>query len=350
MRYIIVGVDVGTTSAAAALNLDGTIAGLKSGKDMGVDDIVAFIRKSGLPAIVATDVTPPPKAVSKIAISLGANIYAPSNSLSIEEKIQLTKTHNPANPHERDALAAALNAYRKMKNLLIKADVLDLTQPKKYEILKGGRIKDRLKKKVKPRKEKTVEKPRILSDEEKRIHLLEKQIKGLKKELADKERQVNNLKGKISLSERIVSVELARDKEVSRLRRACKMRGQKIKQLETESASFKQFRFLWNKLLGGEITALALFPQVTDGLTYMPNTIREAEKKYLKDAKLVFTDNKTNLKILDDLGMPHAPQDAVKRFHGCFYVDAKKITEAKKIKLDTLIRNYRINRKNKLKP
>ncbi|MFH1788469.1 MAG: DUF460 domain-containing protein [Candidatus Altiarchaeota archaeon] len=348
MRYLIVGVDVGTTSAAAVLGFDGQVAGLKSARGFGVDDIVAFIRDYGIPAVVACDVSPPPKAVSRVASSFGANLFEPDVSLSVDEKLVLTRQHTCGNPHERDALAAALNAYRKLKNLLIKADSLGLSPAKKYDILKGGRIKDRLERKVKEKVEKPAQKPRFQSPEEKKTRILEKRVKTLKKELEDKNAETTRLMEELRLAQRSVSAEIARDAELSRVRKAYNARGNRIRQLEAELAKSSQFTALWNRLLAGEVVPVPVFPQVKDGFSYMPNKIRDSDKAFLKDARLVFTDNKSNKKILDDAGIPYASEQNVKRFRGCLYAKSRALTEAKEIKLENLVEEYRSKRKTQV--
>jgi predicted RNase H-like nuclease (RuvC/YqgF family) len=54
--------------------------------------------------------------VEKIRRSFNAVAYTPRHDRTIEEKWELTKAYGTSNDHERDALAAALDAYRQYRN------------------------------------------------------------------------------------------------------------------------------------------------------------------------------------------------------------------------------------------
>ncbi|MDD4253914.1 MAG: DUF460 domain-containing protein, partial [Methanofollis sp.] len=61
-------------------------------------------------------VTPMPDAVEKVRRAFNAIAYVPPQDRSVEGKLELTVGTGYANPHERDALSAALDAYRSNKN------------------------------------------------------------------------------------------------------------------------------------------------------------------------------------------------------------------------------------------
>jgi predicted RNase H-like nuclease (RuvC/YqgF family) len=350
MRYLIVGVDVGTTSALAALDFEGGLVKVSSFRNAGVDEIVEEIRVLGIPAIVASDVSPPPKVVAKVATSFGANLFVPQESLTVEEKIELTREFDCGNPHERDALAAALNAHKKVKNLLIKADSLGLTESKKYAILQGDRIKDRLEKKVKEASEKPKYEQRVFSPEEERIRSLEKQVSSLARNLSEKRAEASSLKEERILHRRNLERELSKESEVRRLKDALRNRGLRITRLEEELASLSQFRFLWNKMIDGVVVPVGLFPQKNMRLTFIPNKIRENEREYLEDTKIAFTDNPANRKLLEEKGIPCLNEKLVRRFQGCFYVDAKTLAQEKTtVSIEELIDEYRKKRNGELR-
>ena len=121
-RYLIVGIDPGTTTAVAALDLDGNLLHLASSRQMNMGDVVESLYHVGKPLIIASDVQEMPYSVEKIRRSFAAVAYTPKQDVSVETKIELTAAFPYGNDHERDALSAALDAYRqyrhKFQNLL----------------------------------------------------------------------------------------------------------------------------------------------------------------------------------------------------------------------------------------
>jgi hypothetical protein len=110
-RYLIVGIDPGTTTAIAALDLDGNLLHLASSRQMNMGDVVESLYRVGKPLIIASDVQEMPYSVEKVR-----------QDVSVETKVDLTSAFSYGNDHERDALSAALDAYRqyrhKFQNLL----------------------------------------------------------------------------------------------------------------------------------------------------------------------------------------------------------------------------------------
>jgi predicted RNase H-like nuclease (RuvC/YqgF family) len=120
--YIIVGLDPGTTTGIAALNLRGEPIDLISSREMSSSDVIEWIAARGRPLIVAADVFPTPSAVEKVKRSFNAVLYTPGMDISAEEKIALAKEFGYKNDHERDSLAAALSAFKKYKNKFMQVD------------------------------------------------------------------------------------------------------------------------------------------------------------------------------------------------------------------------------------
>jgi hypothetical protein len=121
-RYLIVGIDPGTTTAVAALDLDGNLLHCASSRQMNMGDVVESLCRVGKPLIIASDVQEMPYSVEKIRRAFSAVAYTPKLDVSVETKIELTAAFPYGNDHERDALSAALDAYRqyrhKFQNLL----------------------------------------------------------------------------------------------------------------------------------------------------------------------------------------------------------------------------------------
>jgi predicted RNase H-like nuclease (RuvC/YqgF family) len=120
--YIIVGLDPGTTTGIAALNLQGDLIDLISSRAMSSSDVIEWIAARGRPLVVATDVFPTPGAVEKVKRSFNAVLYSPGSDVPAEEKISLAKEFGYKNDHERDALAAAVSAFKKYKNKFLQVE------------------------------------------------------------------------------------------------------------------------------------------------------------------------------------------------------------------------------------
>jgi len=115
-RYLIVGIDPGTTTAVAAVDLDGNLLHLASSRQMNMGDVVESLYRVGKPIIIASDVQEMPYSVEKIRRAFSAVSYTPKQDVSVETKIELTSQFQYTNDHERDALSAALDAYRQYRH------------------------------------------------------------------------------------------------------------------------------------------------------------------------------------------------------------------------------------------
>ncbi len=120
--YIIVGVDPGTTTAVAILDLDGKLVEVSSSRVSSIPEIIEHISESGRPVVIATDVVPPPSAVEKIKRAFNAVLFTPNERIPVEEKVRLAKPLGYGNDHERDALAAAVKAFNTYKNKFAQID------------------------------------------------------------------------------------------------------------------------------------------------------------------------------------------------------------------------------------
>jgi len=114
--YIIVGIDPGTTTAVAVLTLEGEMRMLHSSRTLSIPDVIEMIAEQGKPLIIASDVFPTPNAVEKIRRAFNAVPGSPDDIITTEDKIELAKTYEYSNNHERDAIAAAVSVYRRNRN------------------------------------------------------------------------------------------------------------------------------------------------------------------------------------------------------------------------------------------
>jgi predicted RNase H-like nuclease (RuvC/YqgF family) len=89
---------------------------------MNMSGVIESLYKVGKPLIIASDVEEMPYTVEKIRRAFSAIAYTPNQNTSVETKVELAAPFTYANDHERDALSAALDAYRqyrhKFQNLL----------------------------------------------------------------------------------------------------------------------------------------------------------------------------------------------------------------------------------------
>ena len=120
--YIIVGLDPGTTTGIAALNLSGDLVDLISSRAMSSSDVIEWIAARGRPLVVATDVFPTPGAVEKVKRAFNAVLFSPGGDMPGVEKIALGREVGYRNDHERDALAAAFSAFKKYKNKFLQVE------------------------------------------------------------------------------------------------------------------------------------------------------------------------------------------------------------------------------------
>lgn len=107
---------------------------LSSKRNIGKSEIIRRITRFGKPLIVAVDVSPAPKNVEKIAHSMGSVLFVSEKSMSNKEKNDIVKRFRRnykkesgielkvEGKHERDALAAAVKAWKTNSYLLRKVD------------------------------------------------------------------------------------------------------------------------------------------------------------------------------------------------------------------------------------
>ena len=115
MGPIIIGIDPGTTSAFAVLDLERNVLAVKSRRNYSFDGLLKEASSYGIPFIVAGDKKETPGFVKEFSQKTGAIVFAPKYDTKKEEKKYLVKKFDfeksASNVHETDALASALFAY-----------------------------------------------------------------------------------------------------------------------------------------------------------------------------------------------------------------------------------------------
>ncbi len=130
MQPLIIGLDPGTTSAYAILDISGDIIKVRSRRNMKLSVMIKDIIKYGKPLLAGTDKEKIPRTIKKFSLLTGAKIVSPEEDISVTQKKVPIKTKNE---HETDALSSAYFAYDKYKskfkrirNYLIKKDKIEL--------------------------------------------------------------------------------------------------------------------------------------------------------------------------------------------------------------------------------
>ena len=87
-----------------------------------MSSVIEALYRVGKPLVIASDVQEMPYSVEKIRRAFSAVAYTPRQDTSVDSKLALTAGHPYENVHERDALAAALDAnlqyQHKFRNLI----------------------------------------------------------------------------------------------------------------------------------------------------------------------------------------------------------------------------------------
>jgi len=119
--HLIVGIDTGKTVAYACLNLDGKLVRSSHASSLGQEWLIDSIGRLGVPSVIACD-RQPNDIVRKICAAFNAKLYYPQKEMGIDEKREMAKPFGISNPHERDACAAAVKAYKAYTNKLRQAE------------------------------------------------------------------------------------------------------------------------------------------------------------------------------------------------------------------------------------
>lgn len=119
---LIAGIDPGTTTAYALLDVSGNVMEVHSAKELSVDSLIAKAAFLGIPVCVGCDKAKVPAFVDKFAVQVGAKLFSPSEDIRIDEKRKLTKGRDFSNNHEMDALASAIFAYNRVEGLFRRVD------------------------------------------------------------------------------------------------------------------------------------------------------------------------------------------------------------------------------------
>lgn len=133
-KHLIIGIDPGNTIAIAGLDLEGNLVFCTSFEHGGIKKAVSEIEKSGTPSIIATDVNPAPEFALRLSSYFNARLSVPKKDMREDEKRLILKKLRSKIPnigennHERDAISAAITAYKDHQNSL--RSILSSDHPK----------------------------------------------------------------------------------------------------------------------------------------------------------------------------------------------------------------------------
>jgi predicted RNase H-like nuclease (RuvC/YqgF family) len=227
-KYLIVGIDPGTTTAIAAIDLEGNLVRTESSRQTSMAETIETLYHLGKPLVIASDVQQMPYTVEKIRRAFHAIGYTPHQDRTVEEKQELTTGYTYANVHERDALAAALDALRQYRNKL--QNIMKRVPPGydldevRAGIIRGQSLEQILGVKEPVRPEEPREIPLLTEGKrDERVTSLEGQVKRLREFVTElqenqkeKEREIVRLQKRIHRERSTHDQKMRRDTEIIR--------------------------------------------------------------------------------------------------------------------------------------
>ncbi len=278
--YLIAGIDPGTTTAIAALDLDGKLLHLQSSRQISMSGVIEALYRVGKPLIIASDVHEMPFSVEKVRRAFNAVAHTPRQDMSVETKHALTSGYVYQNDHERDALSAALEAFRNYRN---KFQSLQKRVPPGYELdeVRAGIVRGHsveqvigdLKGKVAPAEQQAPaveidaardERIRILDGTIKRLRVL---VGELQEEVEEKERQGARLQERLKRVRSRQDQKVRSDAEVTKrdviiqnLKKRLRKEERANRALKKRIERMKEFD---EALLSGETIPLKILPALT---------------------------------------------------------------------------------------
>ena len=307
-KSVILGIDPGTTTALAVVDLDGKLLEVFSSRNFSFSKVLSFTTNYDI-AIVASDVAPAPKFVEKVSSSLNSVLFAPAQTLSVADKVAIVNEKfsrsSYANPHERDALAAAAKAYSNCRNTLEQVDKkleeLRLTKLKsevRKLVLKGESVEGAIARLTRRREEvKEVEKPEAIPDEHRRIiRTLRDEIQILKEDREELQKALGESRQKIAELERKLAYVTTEESRIMRREREIAYREKEIRTLKSMLYEEKMLRENLQKKLNelqrinllessGDLSLLKVIPQFTkEKIFRVRDMIKSGDVLYILDA------------------------------------------------------------------
>ena len=237
MNPVIVGVDPGSTSAVAAVDFQGELELLESGKNFPPRDIISEIVEAGKPVMVTSDKGETPSKVKKIAASVGAREFVPEKDLSKDRKKELGQG---SNSHEKDASAAAMHAFKthrsgieEIKTLSQDMD-LDTAEVAKKYFKPGKNVMEDSQEEENTEDEKGKNNPfkRKAERLEEKVDTLQEELEEKEESLEFKEQQRRDLQSKYDKLKAGKTEDILKDTKVEKLKNKIEQRDKKIDRIQ----------------------------------------------------------------------------------------------------------------------
>ena len=261
---VVVGIDPGTTTAAAVVGLDGSVLDVYSTRTADTADVIEWLIERGRPVIVAADVTPMPETVEQFRRSFDAAAWVPDSDLPVDEKLHRTREEPYDNDHQRDALAAALFAVddhaeqferisRKVPPDVERGEVIS-------RVVAGEASVEAALRELRDEEDEETDdaehEERELTDEEKeirrlreRVDRLESHVEDLNDTIAEREATIEEYEDELTEAKREERREARERREVKRLERENGRLERRVEELETENDALddklERLKALW---------------------------------------------------------------------------------------------------------
>jgi len=266
-RKLIVGVDPGTTCGLAVLSLAGEPLLVTSRRGLTRGDVTRILLDLGESVVVGADVTPAPRFVQKLANSLNSVLFTPRVLLEATEKQQIVSDYSSkhglslGDPHERDALAAALKVFQSLTNKFeqVEAHVRETgvkipVEECKALVVRGHTIKEAIKlltPKPSPRREITPAEPPArpgelverlklrITDQAQEIRRLERLNESLTKRMRELNSSVEALRASLEQARLAEEAKVGRDRDIQVLHREVEGLRTQLKRTTAESEEYR---------------------------------------------------------------------------------------------------------------
>ncbi|MFX0061167.1 MAG: DUF460 domain-containing protein [Candidatus Hermodarchaeota archaeon] len=295
IRNLIVGIDPGTTTGIAILDLNGHVLTTTSRREFSTAAILRFILEHGKAVVIASDVREPvPKTVEKLAKITVSVLISPRNpqTSQVEKRTFIAEyIHLCRDSHSRDALFAALKAYNSVKTKLIRTkkvvfneypDLLPVLDRIRADVLKNKSIENAINDANKllekpapdlaPVEEKsTLESLKYQKEIIKQNHEIEElrlELEYYRENMKSIKRSYDRLSERYDRLKRQKSFELERDKRITEEKRRIAKLERKYAELEKQNyiqrqriLELQELRIEWEKGRWIPLSGLPLFSE-----------------------------------------------------------------------------------------
>ena len=196
----------------AAVDLDGSVLFTKEFRG-GVKQAVSLLSKLGRPLIVASDKAAS-EAVSRLAASFGSMAFFPRKDLTHSEKARAVKKYGIKGRHEKDALAAAVHAYKKHKRLICRVRA---KESEIFELLLKERVPN-ISRAVRPAGPKAPPARKRSTDLQRRVNDLQRQLDMAHLLLRESEKRGEDVRAPRKQKTRLVLSDRSKSERAARIR------------------------------------------------------------------------------------------------------------------------------------